>query len=72
MYGRRIPLRDLTLSQAQVVDFSRDAGYVLAVRTNGIGVPGYNGGWFRLQIGQKALVFYTGSPEVIDLPTQRD
>ena len=25
-----------------------------------------------MQIGQKALVFYTGSPDVVDLLTQRD
>jgi hypothetical protein len=55
-----------------VVDFSSDPGYGLAVRTNGVGLPGYKGGWFRLQNGQRALVFYTGSPKAVYLTTQRE
>lgn len=72
MYGRRIPLTDLNLSQAHIVNLSQDHRYRLGLRTNGVGLPGYKGGWFNLQNGEKALVFYTGSAHAVYIPTRQN
>ncbi len=47
------------LEEAKQVDLSGDSEYRLRTRTNGTGLPGYQAGWFKLQNGEKALVFVT-------------
>jgi hypothetical protein len=42
MYGRRIPIRDLIVEDAAIVDLKSDRQNGLAWRTNGIGMPGYS------------------------------
>lgn len=70
LYGRRIPLSRLRLDQARVVDLQRETDYALASRTNGIGLPGYNSGWFKLRNGEKALAFVTQTQRVALVPTK--
>ena len=69
VYSRRIAFRDLDLSNAEVIDLSRHAELRPTMRTNGIGLPGYSAGWFRLQNGQKALLYVTASDRVVHLTT---
>lgn len=69
LYGRQIPLASLDLENAKPVDLSRDRPYGLKWRTNGAGLPGYSVGWFRLNSGEKALVFVTDKRHVLYLPT---
>ena len=38
-------------------------------RTNGVGLPGYSIGWFRLRNREKALVFLTDRKHAIYIPT---
>jgi hypothetical protein len=71
MYGRSIPLRDLDVDRAQIIDFGRDREYRLSARTNGVGLPGYRAGWFLLHNGEKALVFHTGGSEAVYIPTRQ-
>jgi hypothetical protein len=40
-----------------------------AVRTSGIGLPGYGAGWFRLAGGARALVFATDRARLVRVPT---
>ena len=70
MYGRSIPLRELEIGQARIVDLSQDQDHRLSARTNGVGLPGYKAGWFRMNNGEKALVFYTGG-EAVYVPTRQ-
>lgn len=70
LYGRLIPLESLRLDEARVLDLERDAGYRLKWRTNGIGLPGYKAGWFRLRNGEKALAFITDTRRILYLPTR--
>ncbi|WP_372871956.1 hypothetical protein [Shewanella sp.] len=68
-YSRDIPLSSLQLAEARVV--SRDVADVprLGFRTNGIGMPGYNLGWFRLQGSEsKALASITGNDPLLVIP----
>jgi hypothetical protein len=71
IYGRRIPARDLILEEARPIDLTADPDRRLGGRTNGIGMPGYASGWFRLSNGEKSLVFVTDKTRVAYIPTRR-
>jgi hypothetical protein len=71
LYGRRIPARELMVDQARPVDLRTDTDRRLARRTNGVGLPGYRSGWFRLANGEKALVFVTDQSRVVYIPTRQ-
>mgnify|MGYP000029441582 CR=1 FL=1 len=71
LYGRRIPARELIVDHARPVDLRTDTDRRLARRTNGVGLPGYRSGWFRLANGEKALVFVTDQSRVVYIPTRR-
>lgn len=69
IYGRRVALRSLKLDAARVVDLAHDAQLTPWLRTNGVGLPNYRVGWFRLRNGERALCFLTRSQRVLYLPT---
>jgi hypothetical protein len=69
LYGRKIPGDQLVLGQAKPLDLNTDTTYRLSRRTNGIGMPGYKSGWFRLENGEKSLVFVTDQSRVAYIPT---
>ena len=70
LYGRLVPRGVLLLDQARVLNLSEQRDYSLSWRTNGIGLPGYSSGWFRLKNGEKALAFVTKKESVLYLPTR--
>ncbi len=72
IYGRTIPISELDLAQATVLDLNSDARHALSWRTNGIGMPGYASGWFRTKAGEKTLAFVTERDRVVWIPTRRD
>ena len=68
MYGRYISRADM------IVEKSRSLTYYwkflsACLRTNGIGLPHYLAGWFRLCNGTKALMFVTDRRNVVLIPT---
>jgi hypothetical protein len=70
VYGRTIPARELIADQARAMDLTLDRDHALASRTNGVGLPGYKSGWFRLRNGEKALAFVTDARRVAYIPTR--
>ena len=70
IYGRSIPLASVMVEQAQIIDATKDANLRPKWRTNGIGLPGYAAGWFKLQNGEKALVLITDRRKVLYFPTR--
>ena len=72
LWGRRIPLGDLRIADARVVDLNSEPQLAPARRTLGTGLPGYAAGWFRMRGGGKALVYLTDRQRVVYLPTTRD
>lgn len=70
LYGRMVPRASLLLDQARVLNLGENREYALSWRTNGIGLPGYSSGWFRLKNGDKALAFLTKKDAVLYLPTR--
>lgn len=68
LYGRFLPAGEFDLGGARAVDLSREEPFRPKLRTNGVGLPGYLSGWFRLRNGEKALLFVTDRTRVARLP----
>lgn len=71
LYGRTIRRTDLIIDACKVVDLSREPELEPSWRTNGVGLPGYRLGWFKLKSGAKALVYLTHGPRAVYLPTNK-
>jgi hypothetical protein len=72
MYGRLIPGADLQVGRARALDLGAEPGYAPEIRTNGIGLPNYQSGWFRLANGSTALLFVTDWSRAVLVPTTED
>lgn len=68
MYRRRVPVAQLRLEQAEVVDLSRDRRYAIRFKTNGYSMPGFHSGHFRLRGGGKGFALVTDRTRVLVLP----
>ena len=66
----RIPADHLRGGSARVLDLGHAGGLQPAVRTLGLGLPGYRAGWFRLKNGDKALLYVTDPTRVVYIPTR--
>jgi hypothetical protein len=69
-YSRFIPRGELILDQARPMDLTAEPEYKAKWRTNGTGMPGYKAGWFKLQNGQKALLFVGDSQRLVLIPVR--
>ena len=69
LYGRVIPISNLALDTAEVSDIHPSSPFRPAIRTNGIGLPGYAVGWFKLTNGDKALLSLTSRERVVYILT---
>ncbi|MGK7939497.1 MAG: PH domain-containing protein [Crocosphaera sp.] len=69
LYGRNIPLTSVVVDEAKVINLDKSSPYQPRWRTNGIGLPGYQSGLFRLKNGEKALLFVTEYNQVFYVPT---
>lgn len=72
LYGRTIPLDKLNITAGKVVDLDDYPDLKPRIRTNGIGLPGYHMGWYRLVSGEKALLAVTSFDRALYLPTHDD
>ena len=71
-YGFTIPLSEVDLAKAERIDFSQTPALKPDLRANGVGMPGFQLGWFRLANGQKAFVATTTTDNLVLLPTTRN
>jgi hypothetical protein len=71
LYGRTIPAADLIAGEARGIDLAAEPGYRPRWRTNGVGLPGYISGWFRLVNKEKALAFVTDRTRIVRIPTRK-
>jgi hypothetical protein len=69
LYGRLIPADQLRVGDARRVDFTKSPELQPRRRTMGTGMPGYQAGWFRLQNGERALVYMTDRRRAVYIPT---
>jgi hypothetical protein len=70
LYGRLIPSSELLMDGARPIDLNAEPEFKPKWRTNGTGMPGYKAGWFKLQNGQKALLFVGDSKRVVLIPVR--
>jgi len=70
IYRRFIPKSSLVREDAKMLDLNAEREYQPRLRTNGIGLPGYNAGWFKLRNGKKALLFITDPSRVVYIPSK--
>ena len=70
LYRRMIPTESLIVEKAKQIDLGELTSYKPTRRTNGIGLPGYASGWFRLRNGEKALLYVTDVSNVVYVPTR--
>jgi hypothetical protein len=69
MYGRFIPSSDVKKEEARILNLGSEQNYRPTMRTNGIALPGYVTGWYRLKNKEKALLFVTDRSAVVYIPT---
>ena len=70
-YGRSVPAHELKWAEARILNLYKDREFELARRTNGVGLPGYQAGWFMLRNGEKVLAFVTDKRHVVYIPTEK-
>ena len=69
LYGRWVRASELRGGAARVVDLEQERSLRPAIRTMGTAFPGYRAGWFRLEDGEKALLYVTDPRRVVYVPT---
>ena len=69
IYGRSIPLASLDIDSARIANLDETRELKPRWPTNGIGMPGYAVGWFKLRNGEKALAAVTASQKVVYMKT---
>lgn len=69
-YTRRHAWDALDLDRARVVDLGERPGYRPMLKTNGLSLPGFRSGWFRLRNGDRAFVATAGGTRLLWLPTR--
>ncbi|MFA5684772.1 MAG: hypothetical protein WCZ65_06875 [Lysobacteraceae bacterium] len=68
-YRQRIAISDLDLAAARIVDLAERSEWRPLIRTNGIGLPGFHAGHFRLRsLRQRAFCVLTSTRRVLALP----
>ncbi|HLU60803.1 MAG TPA: hypothetical protein VKZ99_00440 [Gammaproteobacteria bacterium] len=67
-YSRDLPVQELRLDEAEVLA-PGNARYAPSIRTNGIGLPGYQAGWFRARIRERLFVAVPRTPANLYIPT---
>jgi len=70
LYSRTLPLERLTPGAGRIVDLRAEPDLSPRRRTAGTGLPGYQAGWFRLQNGEKALLYLTRRERALYIPTR--
>jgi hypothetical protein len=69
-YSEAMDSKDIKAGSGIIVSLSKTPNLQLRTRLNGIGLPGYQAGWFILGDGSKAFAAVT-SDEVIQLQTTK-
>lgn len=69
IYGRFIPKESIIVEGSRILNLNVERELRPIRRTNGIGLPGYSEGWFKLANGERALLFVTDRFNVVYMPT---
>ena len=69
-YQRLIPAESIIIAESKHIDIGKESPYKPMGKTNGIDLPGYDSGWFKLRNGEKALLFITNPSRVAYIATR--
>ena len=69
LYGRLVPAAGIQAAAIRPLDFALEPQLQPRWRINGIAVPGYRSGWFKLNNGEWGLLFVTDPQSVVLVPT---
>jgi hypothetical protein len=69
-YGREVKMDQIEIDGIRSTNLTEDTERRMKLRTNGIGLPGFMSGWFRLVNGEKCLAFVTDQKSVLYVPTK--
>ncbi len=72
VFGPTLPLSQLDLAGARIVDPEQDPEARIAGSIWGGGFAGYRSGWFKLADGSKAQVFLRDGEGAVLIPTRRN
>jgi hypothetical protein len=70
IYGRHIPADSIISKETRMVDLQNQEDFKPVIRTNGVGLPGYLAGWFRVRSKKKMLLFVTDKSRAVYIPTK--
>lgn len=70
-YRRTLALAELELDAARVVALHERTEFKPMLKLNGIGLPGFHSGWYRLRDRSRAFVAITRGPRVWWIPTRK-
>lgn len=68
IYSTTVPLNSIDVERAEVLDLAKCSTLKPSLRTNGLGVPGYRLGHFRLGNGARARLAVTTPSGVVHIP----
>ncbi|MBI4283370.1 MAG: hypothetical protein HY663_02735 [Chloroflexi bacterium] len=71
VYGRFIPREAIAIENIKTINLATYPEYQPKLRTNGVVLPGYSTGWFRLKNNEKALLFVTDRSKMVYIPTRQ-
>jgi Bacterial PH domain len=71
VFRKTIPMADLEVWFARIVDLDREPGLRPGFKIYGVGLPTYRSGWYRPKDGQKAVVALARSQAAVSVPTTR-
>ncbi|MGI2259642.1 PH domain-containing protein [Shewanella sp. GXUN23E] len=69
-YGETLARSELIAGGVREINLNEEPGLKPDLRTNGMGMPGFQLGWFRLDDGQKALMAVGTGTQVL-IPTHK-
>lgn len=69
-YKRRVPLAELDLDHARVIDLDEHTELKPLFKTSGFALPGLSSGWFRSRGLRKLFVASVGGKRLLWLPTR--
>ncbi|GIU33297.1 hypothetical protein L2719_09195 [Shewanella schlegeliana] len=70
-YPMTLPLSEVEIKGIKRLDWQREPDLKLDFRQNGVGMAGYQLGWFRLSNKQKAFVAMSEEQNLVMIPTLR-
>jgi hypothetical protein len=71
VFRKTIPMSDLQVSLARIVDLDQEPNLRPCIKLYGIGLPGFRSGWFLLKERERALLVLSGSHLAVYVPTSQ-